>query len=356
MKAIMNLSNALRIHQSSYKKRFIRNNNVITTPLADGYENVGDTQIEIADILLADEFVIEKIPEVVPNLPNYPESTNPRFSYHDIPGETFANLANDLYNEIVTWKKDLFKLPTGNAAKAFIKELSLWLERFNHKTDHHSISLKVHIILPALMLQKPSKTSKSQEHCKKLEDRQAAWKDGRTDELIQECRTIQRVFSSNERRNKEGKAKTFAKFVFQGKTNAAMKLLTDIEAGVHKVDDTILSELQLKHPQPGPLTSDTLLNGLVNCVLPSYFDEIDETVVFKCTSMTKVVGGSSRLDAEQYRRHLTSNKYKKENKELRVQLATLDRLLATEYPNHNTVEASVRVDSYHSIKILECVL
>ena len=79
MKAIMNLSNGLRIHQSSCKKRFIRNNNVITTPLADGYENVRDTQIEIADILVADEFVIEKIPEVVSNLPNYPESTNPFF-------------------------------------------------------------------------------------------------------------------------------------------------------------------------------------------------------------------------------------------------------------------------------------
>ena len=75
--------------------------------------------------MLADEFAIDRIPEVVPNLPNYHESTKPRFSYHDSPGETFANLINDLYNEIVTWKKNLFKLPTGNAAKAFIKELSL---------------------------------------------------------------------------------------------------------------------------------------------------------------------------------------------------------------------------------------
>ena len=98
--------------------------------------------------------------------------------------------------------------------KVFIKELSLWLERFNYKTEHHSVALKVYIILPALMLQKPSKKSKSQEHCKKLDDRLAAWKDGRIDELIQECRTIQRRFSSNERRNKEDKAKTFAKLVF----------------------------------------------------------------------------------------------------------------------------------------------
>ena len=269
----------LRIHQSSCKKHFIRNNDIVTTPLADGYENVSNAQIETADILPADEFVIDQIPEVIPNLPNYPESTNPRFSYHDIPGETFANLINHLYNEIVTWKKNLFNLPTDNAAKAFIKELSLWLERFNRKTEHHSIALKVYIILPVLMLQKPSKTSKSQEYCKKLEDRLAAWKDGRVDELIQECRIIQR-FSSNERRNKEDKAKNFAKLVFQRKINAAMKLLRDTDAGVHRVDDTILKEQQQKHPLPAPLTSDILLNGPVNRVLPSYFDEFDETMVF----------------------------------------------------------------------------
>ena len=116
----------LHIHQSLFKKRFIRNN-VITTSLTDGCEYVSDAQIETADILLADEFFIEKIPEVVPNLPNYPESSNPCFSYHEIPGETFANLINDLYNEIVTWKKNLCKLPTGSAAEAFIKDFRFGL-------------------------------------------------------------------------------------------------------------------------------------------------------------------------------------------------------------------------------------
>ena len=57
--------------------------------------------------------------------------------------------------------------------------------------------------------------------------------------------------------------------------------------------------------------------------------------------MTKGAGGNSRLDPEQYRHLLTSNKYKKENKELRVQLATLARLLATEHLDLNTLEAFV---------------
>ena len=84
--------------------------------MADGYENVSDAQIETADILLAEEFVIEQILDVVPNLLSYLENTKPPFSYHDIPEETFANLINNFYNEIVTWKKNLFK-----------SELSAWM-------------------------------------------------------------------------------------------------------------------------------------------------------------------------------------------------------------------------------------
>ena len=64
-------------------------------------------------------------------------------------------------------------------------------------------------------------------------------------------------------------------------------------------------------------------------------------MVFKSSSLTKGAGGPSLLDAEQYRRLLTSNKYKKENKKLRVTLATLARWLATECLNPNTLEAFV---------------
>ena len=129
----------------------------------------------------------------------------------------------------------------------------------------------------------------------------------------------------------------------QGKTNAAMELLTDIDAGVHKVDDTILNKLQQTHPQPAPLTSNTLFNGPVNRVMPSYFNEIDKNVVFKSVSMTKGSGGPSKHDVEQFRRLLMSNKYKNKNKnkELRFQLDTLAKRLATDYLDPNTLEAFV---------------
>ena len=64
-------------------------------------------------------------------------------------------------------------------------------------------------------------------------------------------------------------------------------------------------------------------------------------MVFKSSSLTKGAGGPSRLDVEQYRRLLRSNKYKKENKKLRVTLATLARRLATECLDPNILEAFV---------------
>ena len=77
-------------------------------------------------------------------------------------------------------------------------------------------------------------------------------------------------------------------------------------------------------------------------------------MVFKSASMTKGAGEPSRLDAEQYRRLLTSNKQKKGNKELQVQLATLAWLLTTEYLAPNTLEAFVAYRLNHLIKTLEC--
>ena len=46
-------------------------------------------------------------------------------------------------------------------------------------------------------------------------------------------------------------------------------------------------------------------------------------MIYKAASMTEGAGGPSHLDVEQYHHILTSGKYEKGNKELRVQLATL---------------------------------
>ena len=77
-------------------------------------------------------------------------------------------MIDETYNEIIHWRKNLFKIPSGRAAKMFILELATWLEHFNINSDYQCIALKVYFILPCLILQKPSKESKAKDHCKKI--------------------------------------------------------------------------------------------------------------------------------------------------------------------------------------------
>ena len=77
--------------------------------------------------------------------------------FHGHTGEEFYREINDAYETIVHWQKDLFMIPSGKAGKEFITELSSWLNKFNNDTPFQSIALKVYMILPSFLLQKPSK-------------------------------------------------------------------------------------------------------------------------------------------------------------------------------------------------------
>ena len=82
------------------------------------------------------------------------------------------------------------------------------------------------MVLPTLILQKASATSKSKEHSAAIERRLALWKQGDLDLLLKEVRFIQGKFvNSKKARTVEDVSKVFSKLVLQGKLSAAMKLL-----------------------------------------------------------------------------------------------------------------------------------
>ena len=61
----------------------------------------------------------------------------------------------------------------------------------------------------------------------------------------------------------------------------------------------VFNELQKKHPDPGPISENTLLNGPVENIPFSYFDLIDENMIQKAARQTKGAGGPSHLDVDQ---------------------------------------------------------
>ena len=103
----------------------------------------------------------------------------------------FVQQINLIYEEIVYWRKNLFLVPSGKHGKEFVKELTSWIQQFNDGSQNCQIALKVCMILPAILLQKPSRNSKAKEHTLRLEQRLNLWKQGDLYLIMKECREIQ---------------------------------------------------------------------------------------------------------------------------------------------------------------------
>ena len=95
------------------------------------------------------------------------------------------------------------------------------------------------MVLPAL-LQKPSKISKAKDHSNKLEIRFQLRKDGNILDLLREGRTIQERLRNSKSENKRDKPRIFSNLMMQGKINAAVKMLSNSNIGIHSVDDKVL--------------------------------------------------------------------------------------------------------------------
>ena len=107
------------------------------------------------------------------------------------------------------------------------------------------------------------------------------------------------------------------------------------------VNDDILRELRLKHPQPAPIQPNILLNGPLEQVQTNYFDSIDEVTIHKAVKLTNGAAGPSQLDADQYRRILCSRTLKTEGKDLRDQIAILARNIASNLIDPNVLNSYV---------------
>ena len=106
------------------------------------------------------------------------------------------------------------------------------------------------------------------------------------------------------------------------KVNAALKFLTtECDNGAHE----IVSKLEENHP----IQNNALLYGPTEILLPTYFDNIDKGTLFKAACLTNRTCGPAYMDGDQFRHILTSTSHKKENKDLRDQIAILTRKLAS---------------------------
>ena len=107
--------------------------------------------------------------------------------------------------------------------------------------------MKAFMTMPGLLLQKPSRKSKSKEHSEALERRLLLWKNGNIEELLQEMKEIQNKLEKTNKRSADQTAKSFAKLVFEGKLKSALRLLST-ECKPLEASDEVLTTLKSKHP------------------------------------------------------------------------------------------------------------
>ena len=118
------------------------------------------------------------------------------YTWGRYPGIEFEENVTFIYEQIVYWKKNLFFLPTGKAGKLFIDELTKLFNAWINDSPLKKIAMKTVTIMPSLLLQKPSKESKSKDHPKALERRMELWQSSDLLELLQESLKIQRNLKS----------------------------------------------------------------------------------------------------------------------------------------------------------------
>lgn len=249
----------------------------------------------------------------------------------------------DAYNEIVTWRKNAFLVPYGKIGRDFIDQVTLHINNWNSGSDEQHVSLKAAFVLLAVSLQKPGSKSKAKDHVDALSKRLVLWKEGEIHKLLREGRLIQGRIGKSKMSDPPNKSKIFAKLVLEGQINAALRFVSETSSGgVLGLTDDVMAQLKEKHPDPQPAKLGSLLFGPIDDAIPeTLYSEINGDMVRQAALRTKGSGGPSGIDANGFRRMLASKSFKQSSSRLCEAIATMTKILCTQFIDPSTIEALV---------------
>lgn len=284
----------------------------------------------------------------LPALPAFHPVSAPHFKWGDRDGSEFVRAVDLSYAEVVHWRRNIFLVPLGKSGKEFAREMTRLLRAFAEKSALESIALRALMVMPLLLLQKPSMGSKSIEHAKCLERRLALWKAGDLNALLFEGRTIQQhLLHRSARRNSPGSLPlTFSKLMTTGKVHSALRLLDNCQGGGPlplevKVDGelTVRDVLISKHPPSRQPPASALLTESEQRppVHPVLFDSIKGSSIRTAVLATQGGAGPSGVDAAGWRRLCTM--FHGASNELCEAIALVARRLCTEHVDPAAIEA-----------------
>ena len=80
-------------------------------------------------------------------------------------GPTMCDKVMASYSEVIHWKRNVFRIPSGKAGKAFVSEMAKLFQAFAEEHRIESFALTAAVVLPHLLLQKPSPEATSPRPC-----------------------------------------------------------------------------------------------------------------------------------------------------------------------------------------------
>ena len=282
-------SHGLKQHQRSSQSR----NN--TPTVRESTETIEDSQFFTKASKSADE----------------PSTQSVKYIWGKYKDHEFEKNLSQVYETVVFWRKNLLLLPSGKAGKKFIGEVSRLMSEWLHDSPLKDIAFKAIMVMPSLLLQKPSQKSKSKDHLRALERRLELWESGEVMELLKESDTIQKnMKATNKTTSINEISKKFTREMRKGNVHNAMKLLTNnMKNGVLPLNKKTLEQLKQKHPQRRDADPEIMLPDKPEEIHPIKFDSIDAENVRKAALKTRGGAGPSGLDADGWKRIFTSNQF-----------------------------------------------
>ena len=190
-------------------------------------------------------------------------------------------------------------LPNGQAGKNFISETTRLINAWAENSPLKEIAWKAVFIMPALLLQKPAKESKSKDHVKALQRRLELWHKGEFEQLLDESQTLQeRLPKTSTKSDISAISKRFANHMKKGEINKAINVITNnMVNGILPLTDETIALLVEKHPKPKEACSEIMLHGPVKPINAIVFDAIDDEMVLRAAKSTEGGSGPSGMDA-----------------------------------------------------------
>ena len=247
-------------------------------------------------------------------------------------------LTDKIYNHIISFKhRNMFELPQNNTTDHFMKEMTKLLSHYNSDSSIKKQALKLLMILPCLLLQKVHSKAKTRENNNALRRRLDLWKQGKLEDLLSEAMAIQERLSDAHPQNGRAfdKARLFRQKMENGHIRPAARLLEKRESTeILPSTKETLEKIKEKYPPPSTATKEALLDGERKHPHPVIFSAITGDMVRKAAIETKGAAGPSGMDANAWRKLLTSRKFPSSSSDLRDAIALLARKMCTEDCQH----------------------